>query len=166
MTIFARLMKAIQYIVKKADMVLLGLCLVCTAFGIVLIASATNYLESATQMRRVIIQAAGAAMGVGAYFVLSNIDMEHVCEKWWWLFFLFGLGFIAMLRWFGVGEETTGNKAWLAIPHFPVQIQPAEVVKLSYTVLLAKQLAWFRDNRRMRGLGSLVFPAGDRKSVV
>ena len=102
MTIFARLMKAIQYIVKKADMVLLGLCLVCTAFGIVLIASATNYLESATQMRRVIIQAAGAAMGVGAYFVLSNIDMEHVCEKWWWLFFLFGLGFIAMLRWFGV----------------------------------------------------------------
>ena len=33
MTIFARLMKAIQYIVKKADMVLLGLCLVCTAFG-------------------------------------------------------------------------------------------------------------------------------------
>ena len=160
MTIFARLMKAIQYIVKKADMVLLGLCLVCTAFGIVLIASATNYLESATQMRRVIIQAAGAAMGVGAYFVLSNIDMEHVCEKWWWLFFLFGLGFIAMLRWFGVGEETTGNKAWLAIPHFPVQIQPAEVVKLSYTVLLAKQLAWFRDNRRMRGLGSLVFPAG------
>ena len=40
-----------------------------------------------------------------------------------------------------------------------MQIQPAEVVKLTYTVLLAKQLAWFRENRQMKGLGSLVFPA-------
>ena len=158
MTIFSRLMKAVQYIVKKADMVLLGLCLVCTAFGIVLIASATNYLGPSTQMRRVVIQAAGAAIGIGAYFILSNIDIEHFCEKWWGLLLLFGLGFIALLWKFGV-DDNTGNRAWLQLPGIPVSIQPAEVVKLTYTILLAKQLAWFRENRRMRGLGSLILPA-------
>lgn len=158
MTIFNRLLAAVKYIVKKADMVLLGLCLVCTAFGIVLIASATAYRGSSYQLRRVIIQTAGAVMGIGAYFILSNVDVEHFSEKWG-LFFVFNLGFIALLWKFGVGGETTGNQAWLAIPHFPVQIQPAEVVKLSFTVLLAKQMAWFRDNRGMKGLGSLVFPA-------
>lgn len=159
MSIFSQLPKTINYIVKKADMVLLGLCLVCTVFGIVLIASATNYLGHSTQMRRIVIQAAGAALGVVAYFILSNIDMEHFCEKWWVLLLLFGLGFIALLQVFGV-DDNTGNRAWLQLPGVPVSIQPAEVVKLTYTVLLAKQMAWFRDDRRMRGLGSLIFPAG------
>lgn len=158
MTIIKRMLQSVQDIVRKADMVLLGLCMVCTAFGLILIASATNYLDPSVQLRRVVIQAAGAVIGVGAYFILSNIDVEHFCEKWWWLLLLFGLGFIALLRWFGV-DDNTGNRAWLAIPHFPVSIQPAEVVKLSYTILLAKQIAWFRENRRMKGLGSLVFPA-------
>ena len=159
MTFFKRMLQSVQDILRKADMKLLGLCIICTAFGIVLIASATGYKGQSYQMRRVIIQTAGALIGIGAYFVLSNIDMERLFEKSWALFFVFGLGFIALLRWFGVGEDTTGNKAWLAIPHFPVQIQPAEIVKLSYTILLAKQIAWFRDNRQMKGLGSLLFPA-------
>ncbi|MDE7260773.1 MAG: FtsW/RodA/SpoVE family cell cycle protein [Oscillospiraceae bacterium] len=139
-------------------MKLLGLCLISTAFGLVLIASATNYKGSEYQMRRVIIQAAGAMIGIGIYFIVSNVDVEHIFEKWWWLFVLFGLGFIALLRWFGV-DDNTGNRAWLKIPHVPVSIQPAEVVKLTYTVLMAKQLAWFREDRQMKGLGSLVFPA-------
>lgn len=64
MTIFNRLLAAVKYIVKKADMVLLGLCLICTAFGIVLIASATAYRGTSYQLRRVIIQTAGAVMGI------------------------------------------------------------------------------------------------------
>lgn len=63
-TIFNRLLAAVKYIVKKADMVLLGLCLVCTAFGIVLIASATAYRGTSYQLRRVIIQTAGAVMSM------------------------------------------------------------------------------------------------------
>ena len=97
MTILNRLLGAVKYIVKKADMVLLGLCLVCTAFGVVLIASATGYLGLAEQVKRVLIQSAGAVMGVAAYFIFSNVDMEHFAEKWW-LFLLFDIGFIALLR--------------------------------------------------------------------
>ena len=32
-----------------------------------------------------------------------------------------------------------------------MMIQPAEIVRLTFTVLLAKQIAWFRDDRRMKG---------------
>lgn len=158
MTILIRLRDAVRDTLRKADMVLLALCLVAAFYGILLIASATNYREESFQMRRIIVQTAGTVLGVGAYFVFSSIDIEHFAEKWP-LFLVFNLGFIALLLKFGVGGETTGNQAWLSIPHFPVQIQPAEIVKLTYTVLLAKQIAWFRDNRRMKGLGSLVLPA-------
>lgn len=159
MTIFSRLLDAVRYILRKADMVLLGLCLVASAFGIVLIASATNYRGVDFQLRRVIIQAAGAVLGIAAYFIFSSVDAEHFAEKWP-LFLLFNLGFIALLLTpLGTGGETHGNRSWLSASWMPTSIQPAEVVKLSFTILLAKQIAWFRDNRQMRGLGSLVLPA-------
>ena len=46
MTILIRLRDAVRDILRKADMVLLGLCLAATSFGILLIASATNYYPS------------------------------------------------------------------------------------------------------------------------
>ena len=158
MTFFKRIFQSVQDIVRKADMKLLGLCMVCTAFGLILIASATNYLGPSTQLKRVLIQAAGAVIGIGAYFIFSNIDMEYFAEKWW-LFLIFNIGFIALLR-TPLGVDRGGNRSWLEIPHFPVNIQPAEIVRLSFTVLLAKQIGWFRDNRKMKGFSSLIFPHG------
>ena len=157
MTLFIRLRDAVKDMLRKADMVLLAMCLIAAAYGILLIASASGYLGHSAQIRNIIIQSAGTLLGIGIYFVFSNIDVEHFSEKWV-LFLLFNLGFIALLK-TPLGVDVRGNVAWLAIPHFPVNIQPAEIVKLTYTVLLARQIAWFRDNRRMRGLWSLVLPA-------
>ncbi len=126
MTLLKRMLQSVQDILRKADMKLLGLCIICTAFGLVLIASATNYRGHDYQTRRVIIQAAGALLGIGAYFIMSNIDVERLFERSWWLLFLFGLGFIALLRWFGK-DDGTGNRAWLQFPGIPVSIQPSEV---------------------------------------
>jgi len=70
-TIFNRLLAAVKYIVKKADMVLLGLCLVCTAFGIVLIASATQYTVKLS--RCVPVQAAAAFIGVSAITAMTTL---------------------------------------------------------------------------------------------
>ena len=153
MSIFAQILGAVKYIVKKADMVLLGICLVSTIYGIILIASATNYTGS---YRDVLVQAA-AVIGLLAYFIFSALDVEHYSEKWKW-FFLFNLGFIALLL-TPLGTGKYGNKSWLSASWLPTSIQPSEIVKLTFTVLLARQMAWFRDNRKMRGLDSLFWPA-------
>ena len=157
MRFFEQLLDTARFIVKKADMVLLALILAATGFGIVLIASATNYLGDSTQLRRVVIQAVAAVIGICLYFVFSNVDVEHFSEKWW-LFLVFNLGFIALLLTpYGV-DDGTGNRSWLYADWMPTSIQPAEVVKLSYTILMARQIAWFRENRRMRGWESLFWP--------
>ena len=51
MGLFIRLREAVQDFLRKSDMVLLALCLISTAFGILLIASATNYRGSAFQLQ-------------------------------------------------------------------------------------------------------------------
>lgn len=154
MTLLAQLLGMIKYIVKKADMVLLALCLAATGYGLVLIASATNFRPDTSGY--ILRQGIAAVLGVMLYFLFSAVDLEHFAEKWW-LYLLFNLGFIALLVPFGV--ERNGNRAWLSFSWLPMDIQPAEIVKLTFTVLLAKQMAWFQENRRMRGLGSLVWPA-------
>ena len=82
MTFFKRIFQSVQYMLRRADMKLLGLCLISTAFGLVLIASATGYRGQAYQMRRVIIQAVGALLGVGAYFIMSKVDLERLLDRW------------------------------------------------------------------------------------
>ncbi len=139
---------------KKADLPLLILCLCATGYGLLLIASATVVPQGSYS--NVIVQSAAAVIGIGMFFAFSLIDIEHFSEKWW-LFFLFDVVFILLLK-TPMGRGKYGNMSWLYIG-LPFMLQPSEIVKLPYTILLAKQMAWFRENKRMRGLDSLFWPA-------
>ena len=148
------MLQTIRSLLKKVDLVLLTLCVGATCYGILLIASATRFTGS---LRSVAVQAAAMCIGLVLFFLFSIIDIEYYFEKWW-LFLAFDIIFILLLL-TPMAKGKYGNTAWLAIPHFPVMIQPSEVVKLPFTILLAKQMAWFRENRRLRGLDSLLWPA-------
>ena len=147
---------------QHADLVLLGLCCTATVFGMVLIASATHYMEPATKMLRYVgVQGIAMLLGFCMYVLMSMVDIEIVLKKWKWLV-LFNVVFIGLLRTpLGVGEASTGNQAWLKFPGIPFQIGPAEVVKITFTLLLAKQLAWLREEKRdLKSFSSAVQVAG------
>ena len=55
------------------------------------------------------------------------------------------LFFLLLKTPFGVSDNT-GNTAWLKFPGIPVSIGPAEVVKITFVVLLARQLEWLRED--------------------
>lgn len=154
MTILSQFLSTARYIVKKADMVLLALCLASSAYGLLLISSATNFRPDS--IGYILRQGIAIILGIGLYFIFSAVDMEHFSEKWK-LFLAFDILFIALLIPFGA--ERNGNRSWLSFSWLPMDIQPTEIVKLTFTVLLARQLAWFKENRRMQGIGSLLWPA-------
>ena len=133
---------------QQADLVLLGLCCVSTVFGMVLIASATRFMKVEKMIRYVGVQGVALCLGICAYIFISMVDVEILMKKWKWLV-VFNIVFIALLLTpFGVGGTTTGNQAWLKFPGIPFQIGPAEVVKITFTLLLAKQLEWLREEKR------------------
>ena len=133
---------------QQADLVLLGLCCVATLYGMVLIASATHYMKLEGMLRYVGVQGVALFLGVCGYIFMSLVDIDIVMRKWKWVvgfnIVLIGL----LLTPLGIGEESTGNQAWLKIPGIPFQIGPAEVVKITFTLLLAKQLEWLREEKR------------------
>lgn len=143
-----RLKAILADLFQQADLVLLGLCCAATVFGMVLIASATHYMDAAKMLRYVGVQGVAMLLGFCVYVFMSMVDIEIVLKKWKWLV-LFNLVFIGLLKTpFGVGGASTGNQAWLKFPGIPFQIGPAEVVKITFTLLLAKQLAWLREEKR------------------
>ncbi len=142
-------------IVRQADPVLLGLCCAATGYGLLMITSATRFLET---YRHVIVQGAAALIGVVLYFLISLVDITELVKKWKWIL-LFNMGFILILK-TPLGVEVNGNRAWLDIPLLPVNIQPAEIVKLTFILLLAQQLVWLKENRDLKSIPSIAFLAG------
>lgn len=124
---------------RKADMVLLALILAASLFGVVLIYSATRYL-GASGGRFIPIQLAAIVLGIVAYFIMSFVDVELFTERSWKWMFLFNIFIILLLLSpFGTGKEQTGNNSWLAFPGLPINIQPGEVAKIFFILLLAFQ---------------------------
>lgn len=140
---------------RQTDLVLLALCAAASLFGILMVASATRYMHT---WRLVIVQSAALLLGVVLYLLISQVDLNDLSKYWKWIF-LVGIVFILLLVTpLGI-EDNTGNRAWLDFPFLPVKIQPAEIVKITFILVLAKQLAWLRENRDLSGIVSVAFLA-------
>ncbi len=121
---------------RKGDMLLLLLCLITTAFGCLIIASATSYTGS---LRQVIVQIVAAGLGVMMFMISSSVDAEFFSEHRTALV-IFNTFLLLLLIPFGTDNDT-GNKSWLDIPLMPVDIQPAEVCKLTYILIMASVMS-------------------------
>ena len=150
-----RIKDSIFDILRQADWLLLCLCCGAALFGLVMIASATNFLNS---WKMVIVQACAIVLGVGIYFLLSQIDLTEAAKRWKWLLG-FGIVMFLLLK-TPLGIENNGNRAWLGIQGFPANIQPAEIVKLTFILVLSRQLVWVKENWGLKSLRSIAFLAG------
>lgn len=139
-----RLIDTIRNFFRKGDVLLLTLCMLASGLGLVLIYSATRY--DPALHNNVFKQGLFIVMGIVGYVILSFVDIEFIIEKYWKWMFLFNVVFILLLLTpLGIGEEDTGNNSWLLFPFLPVTIQPAEVAKLFFVMILALQCVHNRE---------------------
>ena len=141
---------------RRADMTLLALSLICSLYGLVVIASATQgYDGGAAQY--VIIQLVAICLGVLMYALMTVIDVDIFADQWKWLYALSALLLVALL-FFGQGDETTGNNGWLRFAG--IGIQPTEFIKLAFIVVLAKQLCYLKAYKDLNSVVSVAQVAG------
>ena len=138
------LLSPLQEFWKKGDKLLLLLCLLASGYGVALIFSATRYNGND---QAVIIQIVAILLGVVAYILCTFIDFQLFVEKNWKLVFWGSVLFILLLL-TPLGSNVGGNRNWLDIPHFPINIQPNEIDKIPYILLLALLIAKIQDQGR------------------
>ena len=110
-----------------------------TAFGLVMIYSASSYSaqlnykgNGAYFMER---QAGIAAVGFVAMIIISKMDY-HIFARFSVLAYL--MSYILMIAVSFVGREVNGKRRWLAIG--PLSFQPTEFVKIALIVMLAAMI--------------------------
>ena len=133
-------------VLLRSDILLLILCLINAVFGLFILYSATRTFETERYMT---VQIGAVIIGVILFFILTVLDADLLTQRWY-ILLVISIGLILSLRFWGV-EGGTGNKSWLRF--FGVGIQPSELAKLSFVLLLARQLRWAKE--RQRGLNAL-----------
>ena len=131
-----RIAQTIWNVFRRGDLILLLLCLVTSAFGCLCVASATNHNGT---LRYVIIQAAAIMLGVICYVAVSAIDLDFISEHRT-ILVLFNMFLLLLLIPFGE-DFKSGNRSWLDLPLIPVSIQPAEICKITFILILASVMS-------------------------
>ncbi len=124
---------------KKGDMFLLVLCLITAGFGVIIIASATSAEKFDGNLRYIIIQLLAIFLGTIIYAMISSIDMDFLQENRN-LMVAFNMVLLLMLIPFGTDNDT-GNRSWLDFPFLPFNIQPAEICKITYIIIMASVMS-------------------------
>ena len=122
---------------RKGDLWLLLLCVLASAFGCLMIASATNYRGT---MSLVYTQIAAIIMGIFIYIAVSALNVDFFSEHRLWLVALNTVLILMLLSPFGTDYDT-GNRSWLDFPFLPFAIQPAELCKISFVLIMASVMA-------------------------
>ncbi len=140
----------IQEFTKRADMVLFTLCFICSIFGIVVIASATKAYDGGS-FKYVFVQAFALIVGIVLFVALTVLDLDVLADKW---IILLAISVVLILALVPFGEDDgTGNKSWIRF--LGIGIQPSEIVKVIYVVLMAKHISTLKEYKNLNHIFSL-----------
>ncbi len=138
-SVFRKLSNAIISYIKHLDKVLLLLCILSTAYGIVLIYSATYSFSS---LHYVYTQIFAFVIGVIAYLFVACFDIEYF-TKHWQLLYIGNLLLIGSL--YFLADRNHNNTNWINIDILGLSIQPAEIGKLIFILTFARHLNSCKD---------------------
>lgn len=124
---------------RKGDMVLLLLCLATSAFGCLVMASATNAAKFGGSSRYMLVQVGATMIGVIMYALMSSIDASVFSEHRT-ILTIINVGLLLLLIPFGT-DNNTGNKSWIPLPFINIHVQPAEICKIFYILIMASVMA-------------------------
>ena len=135
---------------NEADIFLLILSLMSAIYGIILISSITRNFERGNELYT---QIGALIIGLFLFVLFSYVDIDIIADKSWFLL-LFSALFISTLNFWGVGMNEVGNRAWLRF--FGIGIQPAEVVKIPFIIIIARMITDFRERKTLNDFVSLL----------
>ena len=116
-----RYLRKVREAFLKGDLVLLAMCVALNIFGMLMIASTTNQVGP---LRYLITQGVAACLGILMYVLVSSIDTEFLAEHRYWLVVI---------------------NCFLLLMLIPFYIQPAEICKILYILIMASVMSSFQN---------------------
>ena len=145
------LFREILRFLREADVFLLFLCVASAVFGAILISSVTR--NSSTGGSEIYVQIGAIVLGVALFVLFSYLDIDIIVDKSGFLLVFSALLILTLYFW-GYGAEESGQKAWLRF--LGIGIQPAEIVKVTFIIIIAKMIANYKERKTLNSIVSLL----------
>lgn len=140
-----RFLKSVGYFLKETDLILLLTCIATSAFGVLMVHSATmsSLSEGVMMSRDVKIMIIAITLGLIACVFISVIDYEIIIRLWP-LVAVISLALMGALFIWGVGPSVRSDaKTWLPIGS--VYFQPSELLKVAFIITFAMHTDILKD---------------------
>ena len=143
---------SIKYALKETDFVLFLLCLFTTAFGVLMVHSATRNEAMADGLfmsRDCLVMIAAASVGIIACIIISYLDYDAIVRLWP---LAGGVCLLLLLILFPFGEGAPGRedaRCWLRVIDvggLVVRFQPSELAKVGFLVTFTAHIEAVKDN--------------------
>ena len=156
-----KLKPLVRQFFQRADIFLLVICTICSIFGILMIHRAVVGMVNggwnmSAPSKYIAVQVFSMFLGIGAFIVLTYIDADILGSQWKLLCVINLLLLVALVI-FGQ-DDGTGNKAWIRFAG--IGIQPAEVIKILYIIVAARQMTYIKEHEDIDGFFSVVQMVG------
>ncbi len=138
-----KLFKPIRRYFKYADKLTLLLCIVCSAFSILLLYGMLASNMPRVSMRQLKVQYAASAIGITAAIVVSCIDY-HFIAKLWKLYAPLSIALVVLTFFFGMQRGDADDRAWLPLP-LGMSLQPSELMKIAFIMTFSLHLSLVRE---------------------
>ena len=144
-------------IFRQTDILLMGLCIILSLFGALMVCTAT-YDGTSLLSRDTVVMVLALGLGVFACMVISLIDYD-IIYKLWPLIAGGCLLLMLLLIPFGVAPDGRSDaKSWLSIG--PLFLQPSEILKIGFIITFSYHLNKLKhDLTSIKNVFSLCFHA-------
>ena len=135
-----KVFSTIKSFLKETDILLFSLCVITSAFGLLMVYSATRYTlkDGAHFSREFIIMLLAIFLGIIAALFLSYFDYQ-VYTKFWPVIAVFCVIIMLVLFKWGTGPSSRPDaRTWLSIG--PINFQPSELVKIGFIITFGVHL--------------------------
>ena len=135
-----KVFSTIKSFLKETDILLFSLCVITSAFGLLMVYSATRYTlkDGAHFSREFIIMLLAVFLGIIAALFLSYFDYQ-VYTKFWPVIAVFCVIIMLVLFKWGTGPSSSPDaRTWLSIG--PINFQPSELVKIGFIITFGVHL--------------------------
>lgn len=151
-----KIISQIKSFIKETDKILLFLCILISALGILLVSSATGSGDELFSRDAKVMMLA-VSVGVVAALIISVIDYNFIVRLWP---IIAGVCLLLMLLLFipgvGVGPpERPDAKTWIVLGNTGLFFQPSELVKIGFIITFTVHIDYVRDN--LNSLKNILF---------
>ena len=133
--------------IRETDFVLLFPCILLSAYGILMVYSATLYKKPDGEFmhRDALVMLIAVLVGILVSLMISIVDYEFIIRLWPIIAAVSIVLMLMLLKW-GISPNGRDDAAsWLNIPGLNIMVQPSEILKIAFILTFSMHLDMLHD---------------------